>query len=211
MIAGARHETEYRTMALPQRDALHHTYAEYLTWPEGGHSELIDGTVYVREPPAPSPSHQEVVAELCHQLRVALEDKSYRHYIAPFDVRLPKAGEADELIDTVVQPDVLIVGDLSKLDARGMNGAPDWIAEVLSPTTSAHDQVVKLPIYERAGVLEVWFIHPIDRMLTIYRLEGGRYGRPTFQALKGTTAISAIPGVNIDWDRLRVTPRAEWP
>ena len=103
-------------MALPQRDALHHTYAEYLTWPEGGHSELIDGTAYVREPPAPSPSHQELVGELYHQLRLALEGKSYRPYIAPFDVRLPKAGEADELIDTVVQPDVLIVCDLSKLD-----------------------------------------------------------------------------------------------
>lgn len=197
-------------MGIRQRDALKHTYAEYLTWPERGGEELIDGTAYVREPPAPSPSHQEVVAELCHQLRVALEGTSHRHYIAPFDVRLPKCGQDDELIDTVVQPDVLIIGDLSKLDARGMCGAPDWIAEVLSPTTASHDQVVKLPLYERAGVLEVWFIHPIDRMLTIYRLEGGRYGRPTIQELKGTTAISAIPGVNIDWDRLRATPRAEW-
>ncbi|MGB6487576.1 MAG: Uma2 family endonuclease [Steroidobacteraceae bacterium] len=197
-------------MGIRQRDALKHTYAEYLTWPESGGEELIDGIAYVREPPAPSPSHQEVVAELCHQLRVALEGKPYRHYIAPFDVRLPKGGEADELIDTVVQPDVLIIGDLSKLDARGMHGAPDWIAEVLSPTTASHDLVVKLPIYERAGVLEVWLIHPIDQMLTIYRLEGGRYGRATIQELKGTTAISAIPGVNIDWDRLRATPRAEW-
>jgi len=197
-------------MALPQRDALRHTYAEYLTWPEGGQNELIGGTAYIKEPPAPSPSHQEVVGELYHQLRLALEGKSYRPYIAPFDVRLPKSGEADELIDTVVQPDVLVISDFGKLDARGMRGAPDWIAEVLSPTTASHDQIVKLPIYERAGVLEVWFVHPIDRMLTVYRLEGGRYGRPTIQELKGTTAISAIPGVDIDWDRLRATPRAEW-
>ncbi|MFZ0499452.1 MAG: Uma2 family endonuclease [Steroidobacteraceae bacterium] len=189
-------------MALPQRDALHHTYAEYLTWPEGGYAELIGGTAYIREPPAPSRSHQELVGELHFQVRLALEGRPCRAYIAPFDVRLPKSQEVDELIDTVVQPDVLIVCDLSKLDGRGMRGAPDWIAEVLSPTSASHDEIVKLPIYERAGVLEVWLVHSIDRVLSIYRLEGRVYGRPTILELKGRTAISAIPGVIIDWDRL---------
>lgn len=189
-------------MAILQRDTLRHTYAEYLTWPEGGREELISGTAYVREPPAPSRSHQELVGELHHQVRLALEGKPCRAYVAPFDVRLPEAGEPDELIDTVVQPDVLIVCDLSKLDDRGMRGAPDWIAEVLSPTTARHDQIVKLPTYERAGVLEVWLIDPTDRMLSIYRLEGGRYGPPVILELKGKTAISAVPDVAIDWDRL---------
>jgi Uma2 family endonuclease len=193
-------------MALPQRDALRHTYAEYLTWPEGGRYELIGGTAYVKEPPAPTPTHQELVGELYHQLRLALEGKPYRPYIAPFDVRLPKAAEADELIDTVVQPDVLIISHPGKLDARGLRGAPDWLAEVLSPSTASHDQVVKLPVYERAGVPEVWFVHPIDRIVTIHRLEDGHYGKPIIQELKGRTAISAIPGVSIDWDRLRATP-----
>lgn len=192
-------------MALPQRDTLRHTYAEYLTWPDGERDELINGTAYVREPPAPSRFHQELVGELYLQARLALDGKSCRAYIAPFDVRLPQSGEADELIDTVVQPDVLIVCDLSKLDKRGMHGAPDWIAEVLSPASASHDQIVKLPAYERAGVPEVWFVHPIDRILSIYRLEGGRYGRPTILELKGRTAISAIPGVSIDWDRLPPT------
>ena len=198
MISGA--------MSLPQRDALSHTFAEYLTWPEGGQYELIDGTAYVKEPPAPTPSHQELVGELYFQLRLALEGKSHRPYIAPFDVRLPKAGEADELIDTVVQPDVLIICDIGRLDPRGIRGAPDWLAEVLSPSTASHDQVVKLPVYERAGVPEVWFVHPIDRTVSIHRLDGGRYGPPTIQELKGTTAIKAIPGISIDWDRLRTTP-----
>lgn len=192
-------------MALPQRDTLRHTYAEYLTWPDGERDELINGTAYVREPPAPSRFHQELVGELYLQARLALDGKSCRAYIAPFDVRLPQSGEADELIDTVVQPDVLIVCDLSKLDKHGMHGAPDWIAEVLSPASASHDQIVKLPAYERAGVPEVWFVHPIDRILSIYRLEGGRYGRPTILELKGRTAISAIPGVSIDWDRLPPT------
>ena len=190
-------------MALPQRDTLRHTYAEYLTWHDGERDELINGTAYVREPPAPSRSHQELVGELYLQARLALEGKPCRAYIAPFDVRLPQSGEVDELIDTVVQPDVLIVCDLGKLDERGMRGAPDWIAEVLSPATSSHDQVVKLPTYERAGVREVWLVHPADRTLSIYRLDGGRYGRPTIVGLTGRTAICAIPGVSIDLDRLR--------
>lgn len=189
-------------MALSRRDALHHTYTEYLTWSDDEREELIDGIAYVKEPPAPSRFHQELAGELYHQARLALTGKPWRAYVAPFDVRLPKSGEADDLIDTVVQPDVLIVCDLDKLDGRGMRGAPDWIAEVLSPTSASHDQIVKVPIYERAGVLEVWLVHPTDRTLTIYRLEGGRYGRPIILELKGQTAISAIPGASIDWDRL---------
>jgi Uma2 family endonuclease len=206
MIPDAWHETEHRAMALPQRDAQRHAYAEYLTWPEGGQNELIGGAAYIKEPPAPSPSHQEVVGELYHQLRLALEGTSYRPYVAPVDVRLPKSGEADEMIDTVVQPDVLVISDLSRIDGRGLRGPPDWVAEILSPATASHDQLVKLPVYERAGFLEVWLVDPIDRVLSIYRLENGRYGRPTIVELKGKTAIGAIPGVSIDWDRLRATP-----
>lgn len=189
-------------MALPRRDTLQHTYADYLTWPDGERHELIDGIAYIKEPPAPSRFHQELTGELYYQVRSALEGTSWRAYIAPFDVRLPKAGEADHQIDTVVQPDVLIACDRKKLDKRGMCGAPDWVAEVLSPTTAGHDQIVKTPIYERAGVREVWLIHPIDRILTIYQLDNGSYGLPAILELKGRTSIAAIPAVSIDWDRV---------
>jgi Uma2 family endonuclease len=186
---------------LPQRDTLRHTYADYLTWPAGGREELIDGVAYVKEPPAPSRCHQELVGALYLQVSLALEGKACRVYVAPFDVRLPKSGEADEQIETVVQPDVLVVCDLRKLDQRGMRGAPDWLAEVLSPSTAGHDQILKLPVYERAGVREVWLVHPADRTVTVYRLEDGRYERPVVLEMKGRTALSALPGVSIDWDR----------
>lgn len=192
-------------MALPQRDTLHHTYGEYLTWPDDRRYELIDGIAYVKEPPAPSLLHQELAGELYFQVRLALEGKPYRAYIAPFDIRLPRSAEADEQVDTVLQPDVLVVCDLGKLDERGMRGAPEWIAEILSPSTASHDQIVKLPIYERSGVGEVWLVHPIRRTVAIYRLEAGSFGSPLILELKGRTAISAIPGVSIDWDRLPET------
>ena len=189
-------------MTVRQRDTHYHTYADYLTWSATYGDELIGGTAYVREPPAPSPSHQDLVLELGYQLVNALKGKPYRVYVAPFDVRLPRSTEQDDKIDTVVQPDVFIVCDLQKIDARGMRGAPDWIAEVLSPGTARHDRLVKLPAYERAGVREVWLIDPIDRTLALYRLEAGQYGRATPLEIKGQTPLTAVPGVTINWDQV---------
>ena len=190
-------------MASTRRDPLRQTYGEYYSWPDDERYELIDGIAYVKEPPAPSRCHQELVGELYLQIRLALEGKRWRAYVAPFDVRLPRDGEPDKLIDTVVQPDVIIVRDLSKLDSRGMRGAPDWVAEVLSPGTARHDQLVKIPVYERAGVPEVWLVDPTDRTLTIYRLAHQQgYGQPVVRELKGRTTIDALAGdVSVDWDR----------
>lgn len=188
-------------MAVLKRDTGYHTYADYLVWSRTYGDELVSGTAYVREPPSPSQPHQWIALEIARQIGNALEDKASHVYIAPLDVRLPKSGEADNLVDTVVQPDVFIVSDLHKVDIRGVRGAPDWLAEVLSPSTARHDQIVKLPVYERAGVREVWLINPVDRTLAIYQLEEERYGRATVLELKGQTQLAAVPGVTVDWDR----------
>src|SRR6185437_8067883 len=116
-------------MTVVKRDSHYHTYADYLRWSNTYGDELINGTAYVREPPSPSVSHQGIVAELCRQIATALLGKPWRVYVAPLDVRLPKSTNEDDQIDTVVQPDVLIVSDPQKLDARGILGAPDWLAE----------------------------------------------------------------------------------
>ena len=186
-------------MPVLKRDTHYHTYADYLTWSRTYGDELIDGTAYVREPPSPSWSHQGIVGELYLQIATALKGKPFRVRVAPLDVRLPKSTEEDDQVDTVVQPDVLIVSDPKKVDARGVRGAPDWVAEVLSPSTGRHDQTVKLAAYERAGVREVWLIDPIDRTLTIYHLEAGYYGPATVLELKGQTSLTAVPGVTVDW------------
>jgi Uma2 family endonuclease len=122
--------------------------------------------------------------------------------MAPFDVRLPKASEEDDKVDTVVQPDVFIVCDREKVDGRGVRGAPDWIAEILSPSTARHDRVRKLPVYERAGVREVWLVHPVERTLAMYQIGAGGYGGATVLGLKGLTPITAVPGVTVDWDEV---------
>jgi len=101
-----------------------------------------------------------------------------------------------------VRQHVFITRDADKFDARGMRGAPDWLAEVLSPSTAGYDRTVKIPLYERAGVPEVWLISPKRRSVAIYRLRGGRYGQPTILSLTGRTRLTAAPGVTVDWDRI---------
>lgn len=188
-------------MALAQRDQQHHTYADYLGWPEDVRCELIDGVAWLMAP-APDLAHQDVAGEVYFQLRRMLEGQPCRPFIAPVDVRLPRAGEDDDAIDTVVQPDVLVVCDPARLDRRGVRGAPDFVVEVLSPATAAHDHVRKRRVYERAGVREYWLVHPTDRMVTIYRLAGAEYGKPEVCVLAGETPVGVLPGVAIAWDDL---------
>jgi Uma2 family endonuclease len=187
-------------MGLPQRDLELHTYADYITRPDEMHYELIDGCAYAMGP-APVRRHQEVAGEIFRQIADALEGSPCRPYIAPFDVRLPRTNEADDLVDTVVQPDISVICDKAKLDERGCRGAPDWVIEVLSPRTVSHDQIVKRALYERAGVREFWLVHPMDSVVTIYLLENGAYGKPAVQELIGTTAATILPQVIIDWAR----------
>ena len=100
----------------------------------------------------------------------------------------------------MVQPDVLVVCNKDKVSERGVRGAPDWVLEVLSPATAGHDQVKKLRLYERHGVREYWLVHPRDKVLTVYTLNNGTYGRPYTQELSGETPVGVLEGVTIQWD-----------
>ncbi|PWG62953.1 Uma2 family endonuclease [Spiribacter halobius] len=187
-------------MGLPVRDDQRHTYADYLRWPEDERYELIDGIAYAMAP-APGRRHQEIVVEMLRQVADALEGHPCRVYVAPFDVRLPRGHEADERIDTVVQPDLSVICDEAKLDERGCRGAPDWVIEVISPSTASHDQVKKRDVYERAGVTELWLVHPGDGIVSVYTLQSGQYGKPRILELAGNLAATVLPGVEIDWGR----------
>jgi len=192
-------------MSLALRLDTHYTYADYLRWPEGVRYELIDGTAHAMGP-APLRIHQKVLLQIARQVADALEGKPCEPYIAPFDVRLPQADEADEQVDTVVQPDLVVVCDAAKLDERGCRGAPDWVVEVLSPASASVDHIRKRALYERAGVGEYWLVHPVDRLLTRYRRAGDRFGGAEILPLTGSTAVEVLPDVVIDW--ARVLPEA---
>jgi Uma2 family endonuclease len=186
-------------MSQPAPRIDYFTYGDYRRWPDEERWELIDGQAYAMSP-APTRLHQEFVVELARQIGNALQHHPCRVYVAPFDVRLPRRNEADDQVDTVVQPDVAVICDHRKLDDQGCRGAPDWIIEILSPSSATHDQIRKRALYERHGVREYWLLHPVDRVLTIYRLgEDGAYGAPDIRALDEPTPVAIIPGLEIHW------------
>jgi len=176
-------------------------YGSYSGWPGDARWELIDGVAYDMTP-APSRVHQEVIVELARQIGNFLLDRSCRVYVSPFDVRLPDADEADDRVETVVQPDIAVICDESKLDEKGCRGAPDLIVEVLSPRTAVKDMIQKRDSYERHGVREYWLVHPVDRLLWIYRLEDDVFGAPEVRAAEGTTPSSVLDGLEIDWSQV---------
>lgn len=93
-------------MGLPSTVSTHHTYADYCGWPDDVRYELIDGAAYLLSP-APNVRHQTLAGEIFRQLANALAGSPCLPFIAPFDVRLPRADETDDTTDTVLQPDVL--------------------------------------------------------------------------------------------------------
>lgn len=116
----------------------------------------------------PSSVHQEIAAELIRQLGNYLDGKQCRVYPAPFGVRLfEEDGDTPEDVDTMVDPDISVVCDRSKIDKQGCKGAPDLVIEILSPSTRRHDRLVKLELYQRAGVREYWIVNPEDKTVQV--------------------------------------------
>ena len=158
-------------MALPAKRERY-TYADYLGWDGEQNFELIDGEPIMMAPP--SRVHQEISMELSRQFANYLEGKGCRVYAAPFGVRLfEKKDDMPEDVQTVVQPDISIVCDPNKLDERGCKGAPDLVLEILSPSNFRHDLLVKLDLYQRAGVQEYWIVSPEQKTVQVFLLDGG--------------------------------------
>lgn len=118
------------------------TYGDYYKWDDGKRCELIYGVAYDMTP-APLRTHQEISGYIFYMFYDYLKGKDCKVYEAPFDVRLPEGDEAADDVPTVVQPDILVVCDKSKLDRRGMRGAPDLAVEILSEHTLKKDMTVK--------------------------------------------------------------------
>lgn len=157
-------------MALPA-EKINYTFADVLSWDEDERIEIISGKVFMMA--TPSRIHQKITGELFRQLANFLEGKQCEVYAAPFGVRLfEQDGDSEENVDTVVEPDISVVCDRSKLDKRGCKGAPDMIVEVLSPSTLRHDRLVKLNLYQQAGVREYWIIDPENRAVQVFLQDG---------------------------------------
>ena len=175
-----------------------HTYADYLTWPENERWELINGLPY-NMTPAPSTEHQRISRELVLQFAGYLAGKTCEVFYSPFDVRLPLAHENDKEIETVVQPDLAIICDRSKLDKRGCKGAPDLIIEIISPATAKKDMQEKFLVYERSGVKEYWLVFPSDSVIDVYALnENDKYERTGLYQYPDKIKVGILADLDID-------------
>lgn len=184
-------------MALPA-EKPRYTFADVLAWDESERVEIIDGEVIMMAP-APARVHQEISFELCRQLGNYLKGKRCRAYPAPFDIRLfEKDGDYPEDVDTVVEPDITIVCDPSKLDERGCKGAPDMVVEILSPATQRHDRFTKFSLYQRAGVREYWIVDPDSKTVQSFILEDGRFSVKEFGTAGDKMKVNVLEDCVID-------------
>jgi Uma2 family endonuclease len=154
-----------------------YTYADYLTWMDDVRRELYDGFIKLMTP-APSSRHQEISFNLSGIFRNFILKMKCKGFAAPSDVRFPKDKTklGDQQVYTVLQPDLYIVCDLSKIDARGCLGAPDLIIEIISPKNPKRDLKDKFEIYQQHGVREYWIVNPNDENVNVFVLdEKGKY------------------------------------
>jgi len=175
-----------------------YTYKDYYNWDDNLRWELIDGVPYQMSP-APSRRHQDIARELLVIIANYLKGKKCKVYAAPFDVRLPDGKENDDEILTVVQPDISIICDESKLDDRGCKGAPDVIIEIISPSTGIYDEKNKLDIYEKHRVKQYWMVYPVEKIIMVYLLNNdGEYGNPRNYLENDVIEPTQFPGLKVE-------------
>jgi len=187
-------------MALPRtKQNEKFSYADYLTWPDEDRWEIIDGESYMMSP-APTRKHQGISLELCRQFANHLKGKPCKVYDAPFDVRLAEsADELDENTYTVVQPDIVVICNPSKLDDRGCNGAPDIVLEITSPATASYDLTTKFDLYQRHGVKEYWIVLSVEQAVMVFKLQqNGLYGQPDRYGATDKIAVTMLDEFIVD-------------
>lgn len=150
---------------MPQLHEKVYTVEDIYALPDGQRGELIDGRMYMMAPP--STGHQRISSELHGTIYNFIKSKNGTCdvFAAPFAVFLNK----DDI--NYVEPDISVICDKTKLDEKGCNGAPDWVIEIVSPSTSQMDYGIKLFKYRTAGVREYWIVNPLKQTVTVYDFE----------------------------------------
>lgn len=170
-----------------------YTEEDYYNLPEGVHAELVDGVFY--DQASPSRIHQGILGELLSEIRNYIKSKggSCKVYPVLFAVKLM------ENRNTIVEPDITVICDRSKLTDRGCMGAPDWVIEIVSPGNSSHDYVRKLNLYEEAGVREYWIVDPKRESVFVYFFEESKFEVKTY-TFKDKVRANIYEDLEIDFN-----------
>ena len=174
-----------------------YTYKDYLKWDDDIRCELIDGYPYMMS--APTIRHQRISRKLLVQLDTFLQGKTCEVFHAPFDVRLYAGVSdlADDAVDTVVQPDLVVICDDTRLDKTGCKGAPDMAIEILSPSSTDKDKMIKYWKYLKAGVREYWIVDPDNNRLMVHLLDEDYQVIHTYSS-EERAPVNILPGCTID-------------
>jgi len=180
--------------------SLTYSYASYLNWLFPERVELIAGKIF-KMSPAPSSVHQVVVGNIFLKLGNFLKKQPCKVFISPFDVRFPRESKDDKEIFTVLQPDICVICDRSKIDVRGCIGAPDLVVEVLSPGNTRMELLNKYHVYEEFGVKEYWIVSQSDQNILIYTLnEDGKFQPSKIFTLSEKITSTVLPGFELALD-----------
>jgi len=182
-----------------------YSYADYLSWKFDEFVELVKGKVF-RPMAGARTRHQVFHRRLTRAIGNFLgeDEDGCQLFYAPYDVRLTRStGNGDAQIQSVVQPDILVVCDPTKIDERGCLGAPDWIIEIISPGNFAHDTRTKFGLYEENGVREYWLVNPGLNTVVAWTLDAaGAYQLAAEYTEPGPMPVATLPGLALEWAAL---------
>jgi Uma2 family endonuclease len=174
-----------------QRDHLF-SWHEYKDWPESERWQIIDGHAYCMTA-APNIRHQKITGNFYRIIGNALAGKPCVPFIAPTDVVFDDYN--------IVQPDVLVVCTASRITDANIQGAPDLVIEVISPSNSFMDKKLKLELYERFAVPEYLLVDQVGDLVERYRLVEGKYGRADVFPWHEELVLVSLPGLVLNlWD-----------
>ena len=160
--------------------------------PDGERAELIDGKIYYMAPP--NTKHQRISSYLHNEIYnyITNHHGPCEIFAAPFAVFL---NEDDT---NYVEPDISVTCDPHKITNQGCHGAPDWVIEILSPSNRRHDRLVKLDLYQRAGVREYWIVSPEAQTVEVFLLEDGRFIIQGFYEKNDIAKVHALEGCFVE-------------
>lgn len=172
-----------------------YTMDDIYSLPQGSRAELIDGKIYYMAPP--STRHQRIVSFLHLEIGnyIRTKRRSYEVFPAPFAVFL----NADD--SKYLEPDISVICDKDKLDDRGCKGAPDWVVEIVSPSSRAMDYYTKLFLYREAGVREYWIVDPFKQTILVYDME--QDAAPTIYSFTDIVKGVIYCDLEIDFSKLQ--------
>ena len=188
-----------------QQDVKRYTAEEFFALPDDGiQREVFDGIIHIKVESLDHTrplgmagalfTHQALVGEIFGQLRDFLKGKKCRVFTSPADIQL----SLDDESLTVVQPDIFVICDKSKIEGRVYKGAPTLAIEILSPTTAKNDKIIKMNKYRQAGVREYWIVDPVTQFADVHLLFDDKYSIRTYSNEDTAVPVMVLEGCTIN-------------